>query len=665
MRSIKANLMVSISAVLFLVCVGLGYMSYWNSSKALVENVRDTLPQLTAQGAKVVENRIDLHLSILESLASRERISDMNNSTEDKLLVLNEEVKNRGHLRMGIADKNGNMPMTNGKTSDVRDREYFKKAIAGERFVTDPIISKSDNSLVVIYAVPIKSGNEIIGVLTAIRDGNNLSTLTDDITFGETGKAFILNKDGIVIAHSDRQLVMESVNFIEKSIEDESLKSMASWHKEMIQGKTGVGEYEHNGMHEFLAYRPVKGTGWSLGVVAHKKEVMARLDSHATNSIIGIIVFLVIGLMIGFFIAVKISNPVKLTAEHLSILASGDFSRDFPKSCLKLKDELGVLARAVVTMQNSVREIVKGVKDECNNVDRSVATSAQNITELTSHIEDVSATTEEMSAGMEETAASTQEMNATSTEIERSMEIISEKAQQGASAAGEITRRANDLRSNFLLSHKSALSVFSETKQKLEVALEESKAVEKISVLSDAILQITSQTNLLALNAAIEAARAGEAGKGFAVVADEIRKLAEDSKKTVNEIQSITRIVTNSVGNLTENSNGMLEFMATDVDRDYKLMLDATEQYNRDAELLDQLVCDFSSTSQEVAASIQTMIKAINEVTTATNEGAEGAQNIAEKTTVVVEKTNEVMKQTGMAKESSDKLLKMVSKFKI
>ncbi|MEG0440668.1 MAG: methyl-accepting chemotaxis protein, partial [Solibacillus sp.] len=78
----------------------------------------------------------------------------------------------------------------------------------------------------------------------------------------------------------------------------------------------------------------------------------------------------------------------------------------------------------------------------------------------------------------------------------------------------------------------------------LEEAMENSKVVTQINVLSESIMQISSQTNLLALNAAIEAARAGEAGRGFAVVADEIRKLAEESKNTVIEIQGITEKVT-------------------------------------------------------------------------------------------------------------------------
>ncbi len=103
--------------------------------------------------------------------------------------------------------------------------------------------------------------------------------------------------------------------------------------------------------------------------------------------------------------------------------------------------------------------------------------------------------------------------------------------------------------------------MYKTNEKELSEAIEKSKSVEKINVLSEAILKITEQTNLLALNAAIEAARAGEAGKGFSVVAEEIRKLAEESNNTANEIQEITKIVVNAVENLANNSNKILTFI--------------------------------------------------------------------------------------------------------
>lgn len=285
--------------------------------------------------------------------------------------------------------------------------------------------------------------------------------------------------------------------------------------------------------------------------------------------------------------------------------------------------------------------------------------------EFNQHIEDVSATTEELSAGMEETAASTQEMNAVSIEIDNAVESIASKAQEGAVSAGNISRKANDLTENFLASQRNALKVFLDAKQKLEKALEESKAVEQINTLTDAILQVTSQTNLLALNAAIEAARAGEAGRGFAVVADEIRKLAQDSQDTATQIQSITRNVIQSVENLSNSSNRLLSFMATDVDSDYKTMLKATDEYKNDTRLFDSLTSDFSVAAEELSTSMSNMIKAINEITCAANEGANGTANIAQKAGAIVEMSNDVIKQVGACQNSEDKLTRSVAKFKL
>ncbi|MHB1392521.1 MAG: methyl-accepting chemotaxis protein [Clostridia bacterium] len=228
-----------------------------------------------------------------------------------------------------------------------------------------------------------------------------------------------------------------------------------------------------------------------------------------------------------YLIAYAVASPVKSAIEHLKVVSTGDFTREMSKRFFNRKDEIGDLVKSIDRMQESISEVIHSVINESSNGAIAIDSAVDSITDLTAQIEDVSSTTEEMSAGMEEMAAATEEMNATTAEIDRAIEEIASKAQEGAVSAEEIRDRAGRLRESFLISQQNAAMVFVGVKEKLERALEETKAVEQINALADAILQITSQTNLLALNAAIEAARAGEAGKGFAVVADEIRKLAE------------------------------------------------------------------------------------------------------------------------------------------
>ncbi|MHB8072185.1 methyl-accepting chemotaxis protein [Desulfosporosinus fructosivorans] len=665
MRSIKMKILISIGLILLVVCGGLGVISYRTASNAIKTQVDEALEHLAKQGGNVVTERIDGVFGSLEVMANTDRILDMGNTWDSKSLILQNEAVRSGHISMLIAQLDGTAQLTTGNKANIMDRDYFKKALAGERALSEPIVSRDDGSIVIVYAVPIKRDGKTIGVLAALKDGNDLSTITNKIKFGESGKAFMINKKGIKVAHYNAELVKSEDNDLENLSKDSTLESLVELEKQMIEGKTGAGEYEYKGESKFLGYAPVEGTQWSLAVAAPKVEVLSGLKTMGLSILIASIIFLFLGLGIGYLTARYISNPIVLASEHLRNVSTGDFARDIPRGLIEKKDEIGILARAIETMQMSVKDVIKGVITESQNVAKAVMTTEKTITELTSQIEEVSATTEQLSAGMEETAASSEEMSATATEIERAVESIADKAQQGAVSAGEISRRASGLKQSAVSSQLSAQNVYVSTQEKMIKAIHDSKSVDQISVLSDAILQITSQTNLLALNAAIEAARAGEAGRGFAVVAEEIRKLAESSKDAANEIQNITKIVVTSVTNLSENSASVLDFIDKQVLKDYELMVEAGEKYHSDAEFVDELVNDFSSTAEELTASIQQMARVIEEIAIAANEGAEASTNIAQKNAIMVEKSDMVIKQADISKESSDNLNKMVLKFKV
>lgn len=665
MKSIKTKMVFSVVVMLLFICTGFGIISYIVSSNALISKVRETLPQIALQGARIVEDSLNARFTQLEIIANNTKIKDPYTSWKEKKLILDDETSRGGYLGIGISDTSGKTTTNKDISLDISGEAYFKKALAGERVVTSPTVSKESGNLEVIYAVPIKNGGSIIGVLTCYMDGNSLSEITNEITFGKSGKAFVLDEKDYNIAHSDKELVLKRNNTFENLKKDPSLKQLAELHKQMLAGKIGAGEYTFQGQVKYLGFAPIKSTGWSIAVAAPIEEVLSGLDSLKTVIIIVSVIFLLLGTVYGYFIARTIATPITAISKRLRIMASGDFSNALLTKYARMKDEIGVLARSLNEMQASVSDVVKTVIGQSTNVSEIINIAEKKVYELNGELEDVSATTEELSSGMEETAASAQEMNATSLEIESAVELISAKAKEGAVSADEINKRATELRESFLDSQQNAVSIFTDTKEKLEKALVESKTVEQINTLATGILQITSQTNLLALNAAIEAARAGEAGKGFAVVAEEIRKLAEDSKNTATQIQQITKEVIHSVDNLASSSNNLLTFMSTDVDKDYNTMLDATDKYKKDAEFIESMVDDFYTTSEKLTVSIDNMMKAINEITAATNEGAEGTNNIAQKTSVVVQKSSDVLEQTNLSKESSDKLLQAVEKFKV
>ncbi len=665
MKSIKIKIMVYLGILLTITCAGIGIIANFTSSKAIISQVNQMLPELASEGAKVVEGRIQTQFNILEVLATRDYIKDPKYTWEDQLPILMEEVKRSSVISLAVSSLDGTLRMSSGATVNISDREYFKKALKGENAVSDPIVSKENGTIVVTYAVPIKFNDQITGALVALTDGVKLSEITNNITFGKSGKAFMINKLGTTIAHSNKDLVINMDNDFESFKTDPKLKSLVELEKKMVEGETGAGEYEYNGTFKYLGYAPVKSTGWSIAIAAPRSEVLAELDNLKKSLILISLFLLLITLVMSYFVATSISKPIELISIHLQSIAAGDFTVQISKKLKRENNEIGVLIKASESISDFLRTSFGDVSSNSIEINQTALAVEEAVNLLNAQADDTSATVEQLSAGMEETAAGAEEMNASAAEIEKAVESIAEKAQQGAISAGEISKRAEEIKIRAISSQQSATEIYDHAKEKLKMAIEQSKAVDQIKVLSESILQITSQTNLLALNAAIEAARAGEAGKGFAVVANEIRKLAEDSKNTVSQIQKVTNTVVASVESLKDGSTQILDFIDNKVIKDYQELVGVGEKYSEDAAFVDALITDFSATAQELTASIQDIMKAIEEVTITVNDGAKGTEDIAQKTILIVEEISKVKDQMQISKNNALKLQELVKKVKI
>jgi len=394
-------------------------------------------------------------------------------------------------------------------------------------------------------------------------------------------------------------------------------------------------------------------------------ESAKTYKSAIQSLVIMLFAILLISILLTYYISRSISVPLGLAANHLKVFSTGDFTMEVPSIFMQRRDEIGQVAQAIDVLQRSITELVGSVQEEAVNLSVIAVDANAGFSELNMNVEGVSAATEELAASMEETAASSEEMSATSQEMNKAVLSIAGKSREGAIKAGEISRRASETKENVTKAQMNAVAIFGVTKNQLEKSITDSKVVSQIQVLTESILQITTQTNLLALNAAIEAARAGEAGRGFSVVADEIRKLAEESKTAVSEIQKITEKVMGSVQNLSENATKLLTYVSTDVDRDYHMLMDVADQYKADALFVDALVTDFSSTSAELKISIQEILTTIDQVAIAAGEGAGGTSDIAQRISDISGNASDVLHLVKKSKTSSEKLSGDVAKFKI
>lgn len=531
----------------------------------------------------------------------------------------------------------------------------------------------------------------VISLLSEINDAYKAGTYTLDeakkiaadevrqMRYGETGYFWIDQSDGtnVVLLGSDTEgtnrMETEDANgykmvkeIIRVAVEDGGGYTDYVFPKEgetKPSPKRSYSEY-------FEPFDWVVGTGnytdYIDTAIEKQDKVFSSYAMKKAITLIGACVaMLVVVAVLVFMIAQDITKSLKKVVAEIEVIAGGNFAHRMQDNMMKRKDDFGQLAGTLETMRESICGLLSQVKIEAANIDTVVEAMDSSISNLNGEIEDVSATTEQLAASTEETAASTEQINSMTQQIDGAAKEIAIRAQDGATEAEEIHKRAAQTKEETVENRQKVQTMLGEIRGRLEQALEEAKVVEQIGVLADSILAITGQTNLLALNASIEAARAGEAGKGFAVVAEEIRVLAEQSKDAVANIQAVTENVDNAVANLANDSNRLLDFVDTDIVKGFDNFEKMADDYNMDASKINDLVSDFSATSEELVASISNITEAIEGITSASNDSAAGTTNIAQKTVSIAGESAEVMKGVKTAEASAGELRKNVSNFVI
>ena len=380
---------------------------------------------------------------------------------------------------------------------------------------------------------------------------------------------------------------------------------------------------------------------------------------------IGVLVLLAAFAMV--FVTTKISMPLRNATKSVNVMISdikkgeGDLT---VRLQAKSKDEVGQLVSGINSLIESLQQIMLQVRTYSEDLKVSVDSVFRQVGNANSNVNDTSASMEELSASMEEATATTVSLSDQANGINQEMQDMNREAKQGSDYAKNIKDTADRMKEDAINSKNKTLQLIEDIKGNLSKAIKNSTKVEMINELTNEILSISEQTTLLSLNASIEAARAGEAGKGFAVVANEIRALADSSNNTANKIQEISAMVTGAVSELSSNANNMIEFVNTDVMRDYDLLVDTVDQYNTDANSFDEILSKFYNNTNQLSQTMTDMAESINQIAVTIEESSHAIENVASNSTELVESMGTINGNMEKNSEISNTLQIQVQTFK-
>ncbi|MBQ4164810.1 MAG: methyl-accepting chemotaxis protein [Oscillospiraceae bacterium] len=516
-------------------------------------NYTDEAISLAHSYARNTENLIDNLSQQFNVVTHNEDIADESVSVDDKKAILNKYAELSTFKDFSLA-------YSDGKTlndTDISQRDYFKSAMASkDAYISSPVLRMTDNSLTIMMGKYFSAGGQDYiaygGLSTDI-----INEVLADVSFGEGGIAFIIDKDGQTIASSNEQTVPLLINLKDKENLDPKYNDLAKLSEKMLTYNEATDKTVINGEQYFVGYTPIHSDeGWSIAVATLWSPVTSTINIIA-GIIIGaaVLVAIVVIIIIRRFVT-RICDPIAQTAKRLSAFADGDLSSPAPSTNIggEIQDMTEAMSSMVSTLTGCIGDI-RNVLTAMAGGDFTVDTQVDYRGELNEIKTSIDVIRTEMNHTMSEVSRSAYEVKEGSSQLAEGSTQLSQNAVTQAAAVEEITSTVMDIAKKTEENNENVTRALATVRNTNDQATEGSRsmsdmleAIGEIETSSKEIEQIMKviddiafQTNILALNAAIEAARAGEAGKGFAVVADEVRNLAgksADAAKQTGELIS-------------------------------------------------------------------------------------------------------------------------------
>ncbi|GGG33481.1 methyl-accepting chemotaxis protein McpC [Lysinibacillus alkalisoli] len=415
------------------------------------------------------------------------------------------------------------------------EKMWYKEAIANpdQVIVGDAYpYHNNDKELLVPVSKAIVKNGKPIGVLALDLPLEKVNTMLNQFEIAYGGFVFVVDGKGTIVVHPTDQ--GENIN--KSAVLEQALASPTQHDKFTIDGAT-----------RHLYYNEVDN--FRTGVVFMEKEMYKSLTQMQVKSLVIAGVILVISLLIALLFTRKLTRPLHQVMQQIEVIKEGDLSQEI---VVDTKDDIGKLAVNFNEMLQKLRQSFVAIHQSSGQLAKESQELNRIAIENASTSDQVAKAISEVAEGAAEQAENIEAIQATTDTINQSFDHLNQSAhemQTKSEQTIEVSLNGKTVIDDLQTQSNDTISSIQHTETRMT---ELTTLMRKIESITDVINAISEQTNLLALNASIEAARAGDAGKGFAVVAQEVRKLAEESHRSSNDIAQLILQVSHTLENTTK-----------------------------------------------------------------------------------------------------------------